>query len=242
MKWFENTYKKAQMKGLVKFAIVDAATKMKVWIPVEALFVEGTTNLLSQRVLYKDNGFFAQISESQEVTTLPNRVKHIIWDFDMVSGLYQTMVGLPRSQLAVLQTAAQPARSLRLWHYRPEHANWQVIQEMASKGFVRGLELSKEDQARSVLFSCDLPVKTPRRSHRFRKKSTQLKDFVSTVFSSSASATASMKIEVPRTWTEMMASPHRIHYDPETHVSFRQTKAKQLNISDLKIREYVKKR
>ncbi|KAF4043785.1 hypothetical protein GN244_ATG03655 [Phytophthora infestans] len=148
MKWFENTYKKAQMKGLVKFAIVDAATKMKVWIPVEALFVEGTTNLLSQRVLYKDNGFFAQISESQEVTTLPNRVKHIIWDFDMVSGLYQTMVGLPRSQLAVLQTAAQPARSLRLWHYRPEHANWQVIQEMASKGFVRGLELSKEDQGK----------------------------------------------------------------------------------------------
>ncbi|ETK83992.1 hypothetical protein L915_10983, partial [Phytophthora nicotianae] len=56
-----------------------------------------------------------------------------------------TMVEVPRSQLAVLQTNAQPARSLRLWHYRLAHANWQVIREMASNVLVRGLELSKED-------------------------------------------------------------------------------------------------
>ncbi|KAE8968482.1 hypothetical protein PF005_g27951 [Phytophthora fragariae] len=30
MKWFENTRKKAQMKGWVKFAIIDALTKTKV--------------------------------------------------------------------------------------------------------------------------------------------------------------------------------------------------------------------
>ncbi|KUF79528.1 5-methyltetrahydropteroyltriglutamate--homocysteine methyltransferase [Phytophthora nicotianae] len=157
MRWFENTCKKAQMKGLVKFAVVDATTKKKVWITVEALFVEGATNLLSQRTLYEDHNFCAQTSEDQEVTTLSNQVKHITWEFDMVDGLYQTMVEIPRSQLAVLQTTVQPARSLRLWHHRLAHANWQVIREMASKELVRGLELSKEDQRKKgQCFNCDM--------------------------------------------------------------------------------------
>ncbi|KAG6964976.1 hypothetical protein JG688_00007448 [Phytophthora aleatoria] len=122
MRWFENTYKKAQMKGLVKFAIVDVTTKKKVWITVEALFVEGATNLLSQRTLYEEYGYCAQTSEDQEVTTLSNRVKHINWEFDLVGGLYQTMVEIQRSQLVVLQTTAQPAKSLRLWHHHLAHA------------------------------------------------------------------------------------------------------------------------
>ncbi|KAE8880913.1 hypothetical protein PF005_g22425 [Phytophthora fragariae] len=49
-------------------------------------------------------------------------------------------------------------------------------------------------------------VKTPRRSARARKKPTRLEDFVSTVLSSSASSTATMKIQVPKSWEEMMAS------------------------------------
>ncbi|RAW41229.1 hypothetical protein PC110_g2597 [Phytophthora cactorum] len=133
------------MKGLVIFAIVDATTKKKVWINVEALCVEGATNLLSQRALYEEYGYCAQKSEDQEETTLSNRVKHINWEFDLVGGLYQTIVEIPRSQLAVLQTTAQSAKSLRLWYHRLAHANWQVIQDMALKELVRGLKMSKED-------------------------------------------------------------------------------------------------
>ncbi|KAJ8525381.1 hypothetical protein ON010_g15734 [Phytophthora cinnamomi] len=59
----DNTSGKAQMKGLVKFVIVDALTKKKVWITVEALYVEGATHLLSQRTLCKDYGYTAQPSE-----------------------------------------------------------------------------------------------------------------------------------------------------------------------------------
>ncbi|KAF4132876.1 Integrase core domain [Phytophthora infestans] len=66
------------------------------------------------------------------------------------------MVEVPSSQLAVLQTTTQPARSLRLWHYHLAHANWQVIREMASKQLVRGLELSMEDQGkREQCYNCD---------------------------------------------------------------------------------------
>uniref|UniRef100_H3H819 CCHC-type domain-containing protein n=1 Tax=Phytophthora ramorum TaxID=164328 RepID=H3H819_PHYRM len=159
MKWFDNSRKKAQMKGLIKFAIVDAQTKARVWITVEALYVEGATNLLSQRKLYKEYGFFAQTSKDQEVTTLTNRVKHIAWQFEMVGDLYQTMVEVPRSQptLAVLQTSAQPTRKLRMWHYRLAHANWQVIKDMSSKEMVKGLELTKEDRCgKANCLDCDM--------------------------------------------------------------------------------------
>ncbi|EGZ11399.1 hypothetical protein PHYSODRAFT_518413 [Phytophthora sojae] len=147
------------MQGQIKFAIVDAHTKTRVWIAVEVLYVEGATNLLSQRMLYKEYGFFAQTSEDQEVTTLTHRVKHITWTFDMVGELYQTMVEVQRPQptLAVLQTSAQPTRKLRKWHHRLALANWQVIKDMSSKEMVRGLELTKEDRSgKAQCIDCDM--------------------------------------------------------------------------------------
>ncbi|POM64845.1 Hypothetical protein PHPALM_19568 [Phytophthora palmivora] len=366
MRWFENTRVKAQMKGLVKFAIFDANTQKKVWITLEALHVDRATNLISQRKLYEEYGYCVHTSEDQEITTLKNCVKHCNWQFNMVGGLYQTMVEIPKPQppLAVLQTLVQTPRSLRLWHQRLAHANWQVIKDMATQGLVSSLELSKLDmQLRRLIayltalpietinmtstkgnadkvaphekmfgskpslrhlrpFGClamkfvdkvyrksklsikgapslmvgwyvekllnevSLPVvdvnepqgdqnselrksdevehlpvgtnvedqqknqleteetaeseesfedkppshrkrhystelNTPRRSNRVHKKPRWLQgDSVSTVFSSSASATATMKIEVPATWGEMMASSHKMEWLEATKEEF----------------------
>ncbi|KAE9213995.1 hypothetical protein PF005_g9995 [Phytophthora fragariae] len=159
MKWFDNSRKKVQMQGLIKFAIVDAQTNARVWITVEAFYVEGATNLLSQRKLYKEYGFLAQTSEDQEETTLTNRVKYIAWKFDIIADLYQTTVEVPRSlqTLAVLQTSAQPTRNLRMWHHRLAHANWQVIKDISSKEMVKGLELTKEDRCgKADCLDCDM--------------------------------------------------------------------------------------
>ncbi|KAE9333010.1 hypothetical protein PR003_g14232 [Phytophthora rubi] len=63
-------------------------------------------------------------------------------------------------------------------------------------------------------------VKSPRRSKRARKRSTRLKDFVASVLSSSASATATMKIQVPKSWKEMMASAQRSKWLEATKEEF----------------------
>lgn len=61
-------------------------------------------------------------------------------------------------------------------------------------------EESQEDKPPLPARKRHLPVevKNPRRSGRVRKRSTRLKDFVASVLSSSASATATMKIQVAK--------------------------------------------
>ncbi|GMF29789.1 unnamed protein product [Phytophthora fragariaefolia] len=159
MTWFDHTEKKAGQYGIVKFIAVDAVTGERVQISVDAVFDNGAMNLLSQRLLLMKHGFRAQISEDQQSTTLTQPLKKWVWKYDMVDGLYESMVEVRRSKTAmtVLKKSPQSGSNLRLWHLRLAHANWNVIKLMAEKELVGGLELSNaERKTKARCYNCEM--------------------------------------------------------------------------------------
>ncbi|KAG6572566.1 ABC transporter G family member 31 [Phytophthora cinnamomi] len=170
MKWVEkSTTLKPKFKGLVRLVMTDAITRMKVPITIEALFVDGATNILSQRLMYVHHGFKSQTSDDQESITLTNSTMKYTWKFGIVNGLYQSVVEIPRSckVMSVLQiSTSTPSSSLKLWHLRLAHANWQAIREMETKGLVVGINLGREGQkAKGECYDCDI-AKMKRMSFR----------------------------------------------------------------------------
>ncbi|GMF45469.1 unnamed protein product [Phytophthora fragariaefolia] len=115
MTWLDHTFKKAEQHGIVKFIVVDAVTRERVQISVDAVFDGGATDLLSQRLLLKEHGFRAQISEGQQSMTLTQPIKNWVWRFDMVDGLYQSMVDVrrPKPAMTVLKKSPQSGSHLR---------------------------------------------------------------------------------------------------------------------------------
>jgi hypothetical protein len=123
MKWVESsTTLKSKCKGLINVVMTDAVTTRKVPITIEALFVDGATNIPSQRELYLKHGYKSQTSDDQETITLTNSVMKHTWRFDIVDGLYRSLMEIPqpREVMAVMQIASttgqQSSSSLKLWH------------------------------------------------------------------------------------------------------------------------------
>ncbi|OWZ07584.1 Retrotransposon protein [Phytophthora megakarya] len=132
--------------------MTDAVTDKKVTICIEAPFVDGATNIFSQRLMFLQHGFKAQTSDDQETMTLSNpsivEIPH------------------PRKTLAVLQTSTQLTSSLKLWHLRFAQANWQTIKEMDEKGLVKGMMLARsERKLKRSCYNCDM-AKMKRMSFR----------------------------------------------------------------------------
>ncbi|KAE9003156.1 hypothetical protein PR003_g18451 [Phytophthora rubi] len=169
MKWVEkSTTLQPKYKGLVRLVMIDADTMKKVPITIEALFVDGATNILSQRLLFLQHGFKSQTIDDQEYNTLINPTMQYSWRFDITDGLYQSMVEIPRPSkvMSVLQISTDTPSSLKLWHLRLAHANWQTIKEMETKGLVVGLNLRREARkAKGVCYDCDV-AKMKRMSFR----------------------------------------------------------------------------
>jgi hypothetical protein len=117
MKWVESsTTRKPKCRGLVNLVMTDAVTTRKVPVTIEALFVDGATNILSQRELYLKHGYKSQTSDDQENITLTNSVMKCMWRFDIADGLYRTLVEIPQPHevMAVMQiasTTGQPSMS-----------------------------------------------------------------------------------------------------------------------------------
>ncbi|OWZ13020.1 hypothetical protein PHMEG_00013729 [Phytophthora megakarya] len=119
------TTTKQKYKGKVNVVVVDSVTKLNVPVIVEALFVDGATNIISQRLLFVVNGFRSQASDDQETNILTNLVLKCNWTFDVIGGLYQSVVEIPQASrtLAMLQIPTQSSSVLKMWHLRLAHAN-----------------------------------------------------------------------------------------------------------------------
>ncbi|OWZ01800.1 hypothetical protein PHMEG_00026750 [Phytophthora megakarya] len=139
-----STTMKPKCKGKVKFVVEDSVTKLKVPVIVEALFVDGTTNILSQRLLFVENGFKSQTSDYQETNTLADPVLKCNWKFDMVGGLYQSVVEILHASrtLAVLPISAQSS---------------STIKDMEAKQLVTGIKLTRDQRrVKENCLNCDM--------------------------------------------------------------------------------------
>ncbi|KUF77446.1 hypothetical protein AM588_10000038 [Phytophthora nicotianae] len=160
LEWIEkSTTLEPKYKGLIKLEMVDVVTKKKVPVTIEAEFVDGATNLLSQRIMFLKHGFKSQTSDDKETNRLANSPNKWTVDFGIVDGLYRADVVIPRPRkksLAVLVATTQ-STSLALWHMRLAHTNWQAIKEMESKGLVSDLKLARSDRkVEGSCYDCDL--------------------------------------------------------------------------------------
>ncbi|KAG3081472.1 hypothetical protein PC122_g11333 [Phytophthora cactorum] len=76
--WVEkSTTLQRKYKGMVKMVMVDAVTKTKKVITVDALWVDAATKILSPRLMYTQLGHKTQMNDDQDTNTLFNPVLKI---------------------------------------------------------------------------------------------------------------------------------------------------------------------
>ncbi|KAG3005986.1 hypothetical protein PC121_g16676 [Phytophthora cactorum] len=76
--WVEkSTTLQRKYKGMVMMVMVDAVTKTKKVITVDALWVDAATKILSPRLMYTQLGHKTQMNDDQDTNTLFNPVLKI---------------------------------------------------------------------------------------------------------------------------------------------------------------------
>lgn len=149
MLWFDNSKREAEGVGVVQIGVWNASRNS--WDPfaLNCYFVNGSTNLLSQRKLFRDLGLRASVSYDQDEIVLKN--EGVAWRFqlDARDELYKMVVR--KVAIAKLNWQAHQINSIsathsqlfRLWHARLAHAHSSTMKGMVRRQTVDGLGLGR---------------------------------------------------------------------------------------------------
>ncbi|KAF1777822.1 hypothetical protein GQ600_15456 [Phytophthora cactorum] len=112
--------------------MVDAVTKTKKVITVDALWVDAATKILSPRLMYTQLGHKTQMNDDQDTNTLFN----------------PSVVEIPQqSKSLVLNAGFGPVkRFIKGAAFASAHVNWQKIEEMKTKDSVTTSGLTAEER------------------------------------------------------------------------------------------------
>ncbi|KAF1790285.1 hypothetical protein GQ600_27918 [Phytophthora cactorum] len=141
--WVElSTTLQRKYKGMVKMVMVDAVTKTKKVITVDA-----ATKILSPRLMYTQLGLKTQMNDDRDIDTLFNPVLKIHLEAPHSRWLVSVVL---------TQVSARSNASLKVRHLRQAHVNWQKIEEMKTKDSVTSSGLTAEEcKLNACCYNCD---------------------------------------------------------------------------------------
>lgn len=133
MTWFNGAKCTEDGHGTVKLMIPTDTS-----LSVDACYVNGAMNLLSQRRLFMDHGLRATVKKDQNEMVLASDDGGVKLTFvlDPIDGLYKMTAWLLGALPAVWSTSRSDRTSLTLWHARLAHAHVGTVRTMARSSAV----------------------------------------------------------------------------------------------------------